>query len=137
MKHFTATTLFALASLVAVGSMSAQDHVVQANIPFGFTVGSKALPPGTYVITAETPHVIVIRNKSTNAAALSAAYGAGNETENGKLVFNRYGDQYFLSEVLCSSVDMSLKIPTSKVEKRAQLQEATLRNSDQVFLALK
>lgn len=137
MKHFTATALFALASLVAVGSMSAQDHVVQANIPFNFTVGSKVLPPGTYVITSETPHVIVIRNKDTNASALSAAYGAGNQTKDGKLVFDRYGDQYFLSEILCSSVDMSLKIPTSKVEKRAQLQEATLRGSDHVFLALK
>jgi len=137
MKHFTATALFALASLVSVGNMPAQSHSVQANVPFDFTVGGKMLPSGTYVITSETSNVIVIRNRETNAAALSTTYGAGDRKKDRELVFNRYGDQYFLSEILCSSIDMRLQIPTSKVEKRAQLQEASLRGSDHVFVALK
>jgi hypothetical protein len=56
-----------------------------------------------------------------------------------KLVFHRYGNQYFLSEVRCETASMNVQLTTSKAEKRAktaQTQEAELRADNNVLVAL-
>jgi hypothetical protein len=69
-------------------------------------------------------------------AALSLALPDGKACRSGgKLVFNRYGDQYFLSEILTASDALNVKIPASKREQRVRLQEASLETSSQVFIA--
>ena len=136
MKRITSIALFILAGMVSAGSVLAQDHGVRATVPFDFTVGNKVLPSGTYTIEPATENVIVIRNREKHIAVMSISHGDSKQSKTGKLVFNKYGDQYFLHEILCSSVDMSVELPTSKMEKRARLQEARLEGSPQVFLAL-
>lgn len=138
MKRTIATAFF-LASLFAAGHASAQDHVIKADIPFDFTVGGKLLPSGTYLVTSSTDmsHVIQIRDPQGSVAVFSSAYDSGNESKTNKLIFNRYGDQYFLSEVLCSSAHMNVQIPRSKLEKRVRSQEAQLQSDNQTFVALK
>ena len=136
MKRITSIALFVLAGLVSAGNVLAQDHGVRATVPFDFTVGNKVLPSGTYTIAPATEHVIVIRNREKNITVMSTSYGDGKQSKTGKLVFNKYGDQYFLREILCSSADMSVELPASKTEKRARLQEARLESTPQVFLAL-
>jgi hypothetical protein len=130
---------FCLASLIAASHASAQDHVVKADIPFDFTVGGKLLPAGTYLVTSDTysPNVIQIQSPRRDVAVFSIAYTSGDVSKTGKLVFNRYGHQYFLSKILCSSADMNVQFPTSKLEKRTRSQEAQLRSNDQTFVALK
>jgi len=136
MKRITSIALFALVSIVTIGAASAQNRAVQATVPFDFSVGSKVIPAGTYTITEESPNMVLIQNGDHRIGIFSTAYAETNTLKTGELVFNRYGDQYFLSKVLCSSANMSLALPTSKAEHRAQTQEANLSNSSQVFLAL-
>jgi hypothetical protein len=136
MKRITAITLFAIASFVMAGKSFAQEHEIQATVPFDFAVGNKVLPSGTYTIRSESTNVIVVRNRDTSVGTLSLALTDGKECKNGgKLIFNKYGDQYFLSEILSSSTAMSLMIPRSKLEQRVRLQEARLNTSNQVFVA--
>lgn len=137
MKRITSIALFALISFVTIGSISAQERAVKANVPFDFTVGNKLVPAGTYTISSDSPNTILIQNGERHVAIFSSAYADDKPSNTGKLVFHKYGDQYFLSEVLCSSVDMNLEIPTSKAEKRARVQEASINNASQVFVALK
>jgi hypothetical protein len=137
MKRIMSIALFALVSFVTIGSISAQERAVKANVPFDFTVGNKLVPAGTYTISSESPNVVLIRNDGRHVAIFSSAYTDGKQSNTGKLVFHKYGDQYFLSEVLCSSVDLNLEIPTSKAEKRARVQEASIHNASQVYVALK
>jgi hypothetical protein len=136
MKRITAIASFVLASLISAGSVSAQDHTVRATVPFDFTVGNKLLPSGTYTITSDTPNVIVFQNGG-RYLAMSTVYADDNQSTTGKLVFKKYGDQYFLSEILCSPSYMNVQITTSKLEKRARIHEASLRGGDQIFVALK
>jgi hypothetical protein len=133
----TSIALFALASFVTVGSISAQERAVKAAIPFDFTVGDKLLPAGTYTISTESYGVIKIQNTATHAAMLNTATHDGNESKTAELVFHKYADQYFLNEILCPSSEMNLAVPASKAEKRARAQEASLGNTSDVFLALK
>ena len=136
MKRITAIALFAIANFAIAGASFAQSNGVQATVPFDFTVGNKLLPAGIYTIKQNSEHAIVIKSHDQPIAALSLVYQDGNKSPNGgKLLFHRYGSQYFLSEVLCDQADMNFEIPTSKTEKRVQLQQATLNSSSKTFVA--
>jgi hypothetical protein len=138
MKRISAISILALASILAVGSAMAQDRGVQANVPFDFTVGNKTLPAGTYTVTRELPNTIMIQNKADHRMTAMAI--AQNDTQGvekgGRLIFNKYASQYFLSEVRCPYAAVNVDLPPSKFEKRAQSEEASVSRPDQVMVAL-
>jgi hypothetical protein len=138
MKRITAIAIFAVATLVAAGSAMAQGRAVQANVPFDFTVGNTHVPAGTYTIWAPgSSSLIELRNDSAKVNIFQSAYADGHQPKANKLVFAKYGDQYFLHEILCSTNDLSMQVPTSKAEKRMQSQQASLQSEkNQVYIAL-
>ena len=136
MKRITAIALVAIANLAMAGTSFAQSSGVRANVPFDFTVGNKLLPAGTYTIKEQSEHVIQITNRDKPIAAVTLVNGDSHTSPNGgKLMFHRYGSQYFLSEILCDQANMNLQVPTSNTEKRTALQEANLRASGETFVA--
>jgi hypothetical protein len=136
MKRITAIALLAIANFAMAGTSFAQSNGVRANVPFDFTVGNDLLPAGTYTIKPQSTAVIAIQNHDKPIAVLSLVHQDGNKSTNGgKLTFHKYGDQYFLSEILCDGANMNVEIPTSKAEKRVRLQQATLHSSSQTFVA--
>ena len=137
MKRMTSITLFALVSFITIGIASAQERAVKANVPFDFTVANKLVPAGTYTISVESYGVIKVQNSDRHVAILTTTTHDANESKTAKLVFTKYGDQYFLHEILCSSADMNMTVPASKQEKWARGQEASLKGTgQQVYLAL-
>lgn len=138
MKRITASALIAFASFAAAGSALAQDRAAQATVPFDFTVGDKLLPPGTYIITPQDYGVIMIQNPRRNITVLTTTtFDSREPRSGGKLVFNKYGDQYFLREILCSQAAMNMAVPASKQEKRVRTQQASLSTpGQQIYLAL-
>jgi hypothetical protein len=140
MKRTTAIALIAMANFALAGTSFAQSNGVRATVPFDFTVGSRLLPPGTYTIERESrnANVIMIRNHDKPIATLSLVHQDGNKSPNGgKLLFHKYGGQYFLSEILCDQAGMNVELSPSKTEKRAQLQQATLKPSSETVVAAK
>jgi len=130
-----------LASFAVVGTVSAQDHAARATIPFGFNVGDKWVPAGTYTISSTSEvrsNVISIRDKDGSIALWSLVQPDSRRLNADKLVFTKYGDQYFLHEILCSSCGMNVSLFRSKHERivRKRL-EAGLSNSSDVYLALR
>ena len=136
MKRITALALFGVASFVSIGQVMAQDHAVQANIPFDFAAGNKVLPAGTYTIATKSANLIVIGNEK-QPEVVTAVLRDPNESKNQVLVFNRLGDRYFLNEIRCQASGMSLELPASKLEKTARQQQAALRAPSQVLVAAK
>jgi hypothetical protein len=140
MKRTIATAFFAVASLLTTGNVSAQENAVQVTIPFNFAVGNTVLPSGTYIVTSENPQMVLIRNKDHWKLASMALINQGDDryAGEGKLVFNRYGNEYFLSGIDCPSAAIIADLPTSKREERARTrEEASLEKPEQVLLALK
>jgi hypothetical protein len=118
------------------GTSFAQSNGVRANVPFDFTVGDKLLPAGTYTIKEQSNHVIVIKNHDKPIAMVSLVNGDYNPSpDSGRLMFHRYGSQYFLTEILCDQANMNFRVPTSKTEKRTALQEARLSARNDTFVA--
>ena len=137
MKRTIAITLLALAGVVGTGKALAQDHV-RATVPFDFTVGNKTLPAGTYWIARTSGTAISIQNRDAGAAVLSMTSQAPNESAKNVLVFDRYGNHYFLREILCESAKMNMSLPWSKGEARTrELQAKVPTDTGQVLLALK
>ena len=65
-------------------------------------VGSATLPAGTYTVTEATPGVLLIRNEKLGSdAAFVQAHSLETmkPQDSGKLIFNRYGNRYFLNQV--------------------------------------
>jgi hypothetical protein len=115
----------------------------KANVPFAFNIGAKQLPAGTYEIRvlSQSPNLIMIRNPETTAAALSIARSEGPRDTESKLVFDRIGTQYFLTEVWKGSGTAGMIVPTSKHEqelkKELQLAKGSAGGNEKVVVALK
>ena len=128
MQRIKTIALFTLATIFGAGAALAQTNAVQATMPFDFTVGNKLLPPGTYKVVPVNDSVIEIQNNNRQVAVLSQTSPDSTATANGKLVFDKFGDQYFLREVLGGPFALNVSLPSSKSETRARTQEATVNN---------
>lgn len=132
---------FLAAILISIGSACAHaQSTVEARIPFSFNVNGKVFPAGTYQVGyASVSHqLIAIRSKDGRFSALNSAFAAddGGYSGTGKLIFRRYGDQYFLHEVLCGALAMNAELPVSKMEKRVRIQMAQLPQVQTTIAAL-
>jgi hypothetical protein len=138
MKRNLAVALFSIAALTGAGSALAQDQAVRSTVPFAFSVGDKQLPADTYTITSSEPGTLTIRSSDGRFAAITTKTNGDNPSANNKLIFTKYGNQYFLHEVRCAQVDIDALIPTSKQEKRARerAQEARLQGEEVMVAAM-
>ena len=119
-KLFILVLLFLLAVLTA-GSVYAQNKV-KADIPFAFTVVNKTFLAGAY--TAERPwntsFVFLRGTEKPEAIAQSNPVEVGpNQNVEPKLVFRRYGEQYFLAQVWMGAGNaVGREIPKSSKERQ-------------------
>jgi hypothetical protein len=132
MKRTTVLAYLA-ATLISMGGACAHAQAPRFKVPFDFTVGNQVFPAGTYQVSYVTDNAILIQSKGERPhAALTTTYPADPSTGVGKLIFTKYGNQYFLHEVLCSDVSMNVEIPKSRLETQARIQEAQLPHSETV-----
>jgi hypothetical protein len=107
------------ACALAVSCLSAQsDHKTVATVPFEFMVGGQHMAAGTYGVTTSQSTVLIRGEESGSAtfALASWAYAAKTQ-ERAKLVFKRYGDRYFLSQVWYPGTNQGRELGISKVER--------------------
>jgi hypothetical protein len=92
-------------SVVAAGECFARPSVLHANIPFAFAVGDKWLPAGQYqieTVTTGSGTLQVIRRSSGGGGSTffsTIALEAHDGNSKTELVFHRYGNEYFLSQI--------------------------------------
>jgi hypothetical protein len=109
-------TVFALltAALISMGGVRAHAQAPAFKVPFDFTVANKVLPAGTYHVSYATQDAILIQSKDGRFHAMTIIIADDKESYGvGKLIFAKYGNQYFLHEVLCSNVALNVEIPKS------------------------
>lgn len=107
-------------TLAAVAVYANPTGSLTANIPFAFSPGDKTLPAGDYaVVPLTTPGVLRIRREDGRAAVLVLtqsvqARPGQNQT---KLVFRRYGDQYFLAQIWAVGNGTGRELGQSRTER--------------------
>ena len=113
------TGMLALALLTThVGR--AQEPVL-ANIPFAFTVGNMTLPAGQYRVEKVrdgSPALLIQRtDRSASMMVIASAVEANAPQTQTKLVFHRYGNQCYLSQVWTAGNARGRELPKSAKEK--------------------
>jgi hypothetical protein len=105
MKNRVASILTLGGLLVVLAVANAQAQVptkVVVRVPFDFTAGKTTLKLGTYTIRQTNGLALLIKSADGGKGTLIAApLAIGSEAAKGgeRLVFNRYGEQYFLSQI--------------------------------------
>jgi len=118
MKNFL---LFAVALTLLITTASAQTVKVKANIPFSFVVNRATMPAGEYLVESmdHDGGVLAIRDshsKTTNLVISNSCESVKAATHT-KLIFHRYGDRYFLSQVWIQGNNRGRELRPSDREK--------------------
>jgi hypothetical protein len=104
--------LLAAASVYAQGPLTVQ-------IPFDFHAGATVMRAGEYTVDTHAAQGMVrLRSADSKSAVmlLSNNVQARSTPERGKLVFNRYGEDYFLSQVWSPGSDTGREFRKSRRE---------------------
>ena len=136
MKRITVLA-FLTAALISMASTRAHAQAPAFKVPFDFTVGNQVLPAGTYQVSYYAPkNAIMIRSEDGRFHAFTSIQPDDPSTSDSEAVFTKYGNQYFLHEVLCSAVAMNVEIHQSRREKQARIEEAHLARAQTQIVAV-
>jgi hypothetical protein len=107
----------ALAAILAPLHLAAQSSTLTVTVPFNFTMGAKALPAADYRVTISR-NVIHLDTEAGDAHMVSIGLpiGADGKYVQPKLVFQRYGDRYILSQIW-NGGDRGNEFPKSAIER--------------------
>src|SRR5436190_23976143 len=92
--------------MLAIAGVNAQTPSrVEANVPFDFVAGKASLKTGRYSLRKGfAGNSISIRNDEGATTIVNAPLAIGSRASKAgaRLVFNKYGDKYFLSQIWTS-----------------------------------
>lgn len=124
------TMIVAIALATAVMSANAQSptRLVVADIPFEFVVGDKAMPAAEYRLRQAYSNAVAIQTADlrNTAIRLTTSIEPRRSQTQARLVFHRYGNRYFLSEVWTGGAAIGLKLNKSQHERAAEREFATI-----------
>ena len=93
---------------------------MKVEIPFDFVAAQATLAAGEYSVSRNSPAqgmVRLVNSQGETAVCLAGAIQAGRPSTTTKLVFNRYGSHYFLSQVWMVGDDQGHLLRPSKAER--------------------
>ena len=121
MKKQILFPLLATVLLMAAGSAYAQlgsRQEVRANVPFDYKVGNAAMKAGNCSIRATgTPDALAIRCDGSEAKLALTGSVSGRPASETKLVFHKYGDEYFLAQIWIEGENTGRQFPRTRAEK--------------------
>ena len=112
-----------LVPFVVFAHASAQKNSeLVVNIPFNFTACKEQMPAGKYKvlpITSANPRLLLVRGEDNHSAEIICAHDvqSSKRATSGKLIFNRYGNQYFLSELWFAGDTTGIQVTKSDREE--------------------
>ena len=121
----TATMILLAVSVVEPAKAQSSTRItLKATIPFAFSIGNRTLPAGEYIVVCINPasdqSVLQFRGKDGHAGMVQMRAVTGKASETAKLVFNRYGDQYFFTRAWTPNESNGLEAPRSRAERSMQ-----------------
>jgi hypothetical protein len=121
MKKQVLFSVLTMVLLMAAGTANAQlgsKQQLRFNVPFDYKVGNATMKAGDYSVqrAGDTENALLIRGNGSSAFTLSGSV-SGKAAGEDKLVFNKYGDQYFLAQVWMQGEETGAQLPRTRSEK--------------------
>ena len=123
-QYFTyvAAIVVVLSTVAAFG----QSVNVRADVPFNFVVKGITLPAGQYSILSmsDSNRVLSVRMGNKPMAVLGTnSIESQTASDKTKLIFHRYGSEYFLAEVWLAGNSRGSELPKTHREKELALNQ--------------
>jgi hypothetical protein len=123
-----ALTLIIPMSIIGFAGLSGR---VSANIPFDFMVGGKEFKAGRYSVSrlfaSSASDTLIIRSADNSEAAnFNVNSVSGKGESQARLIFRRYGNQYFLAQVFDGQSSEGFGLLKSKAEREAAKKRDTI-----------
>jgi hypothetical protein len=121
MRNRSFATLGILALLAAASAFGQQS--LRYDVPFEFHFANTVMPAGQYdvnVAVGNARHLLSLRCSTCQANMIATTYPIGGGTDvstEGRLVFNKYGETYFLSQVWSPGYSQGGAVNKSKTER--------------------
>lgn len=138
-KFIRRLTMLSLVSMftlcAAAATANAQlTYPVRAKVPFDFSIGNKKLQAGQYTFSrlSTDNRIILVNNVDDNTSVFQSTLGAQVLTaqNESKLVFNRYGEQYFLEQIWTAGERVGMQLLESRGERTIRQQFAQTQQSN-------
>ena len=130
--------VLAIGSLASTQFASAQSPtpLAEVNIPFAFQTTNQSLPAGKYRIDLESNHLILLQGPhQAGGFVMSHDTDRTHAPEHGIVVFDRYGDKYYLRQIWTAGRTVGLECPKGRAEKESMLQAKNKQAPDSFQLA--
>ncbi len=116
-KSLMFVSLF-LAASTCFGQTKRGDVIT--NVPFPFVVANRTLPPGRYIVTPLGETNLRIHVAQNQGVIVQTHSVQGNASEGvTRVVFHRYGDTYFLSEVWVAANGTGSQVFPTEAERES------------------
>jgi hypothetical protein len=104
---------------VSLAPAFAQTATVRVSLPFDFNVGQQTLTAGEYrvIVDRTTLRVAPMNAQGIDCGSFTYLSAGPSQDVSPKLVFHRYGNRYFLSEVWTGDVKRGHKLMASTTER--------------------
>lgn len=127
-----ATMVAGLALLTPAMHAQINAHV---SVPFAFDYGSKHFGPGAYTLTMDGPDTLIIHSGTNGATAIVQLAIERTRPATSEVIFKRYGNRYFLQEVVIAGGGQHVTVNESDAERRVD-REFAMRGSGPTPVAL-
>jgi hypothetical protein len=118
-------------SVAPVAQAQRQFFAANVNVPFAFQTSSgQRFEPGVYTIRFANQDTILIRgDKSSGLSMIQEEANLVAPASEGKAIFTRYGDKYFLRSISAPGSSTRLTFAKSKKERETQFAADTRPSS--------
>src|SRR2546425_10518478 len=125
---YESVRMLALAAAMAVvtliwvanpAAVQAESRQLKGNIPFDFYVGARSFPAGTYTVRLMANSVIQVQDAAGKAwmTEMSLPVWSDDRNPKSRLVFNRYGNDHFLTQGLWRGYNQGQGLIKSPLER--------------------
>jgi hypothetical protein len=119
-QNFRIAQTLSICILLAASAAFAQNPPILVHVPFDFVVMEKVFPAGEYRLTPNTAEsMVLIKSADDRHALFVLTHGlqSAKVQDNPKLVFYRYGEQYYLSEVWSGGTTVGHQLPEAPAKR--------------------
>ncbi len=115
----------AFATALTTNAFGQTGKAVKANVKFDFQIGERIYPAGEYRIESISRHsdnILLISSvgDANKKQIIVANHSSAGERQTPKLVFQKYGENYFLTEIFFDTVQSGYSIRPSRRQRESE-----------------